>query len=235
MALRSKAPGARAFAPSPSNTPGAGALLPIIVVHVPPGKRLFMDLSSIMAQASETLLRQGSHLPTLMIEFEGMRAPVRSSLRSFPQAAEQKPEILYRRGRRMGRRYGHVMIRHVWFVIEAWMNRPVPGTPYVVPSLDPEREEVLLVLELNALDLHQSFEGRKMIRNQAGKLIDLQPLKDFLPEGDAFEVTGILLPAFLAGFVEVAAAYQGTGRLEEILAHMLIQELRMRGLFENHS
>lgn len=208
----------------------ARASLLSFIVHVLSLEReLYMDLASITSLASETLLQHGSHLPTLLIEFEGRRAPLRSSLRFFPSKAEQKEEFLYWRGRRMARQHGHRTVRHVWLVMEAWMNRPEPGMPSVAPSLDPRREEVLLVLELNARDFSQAFEGRKMIRNQAGKLIDLQPLKETMPEADDLQVTGTLLLAFLAGFVEGAPAYQGTNRRGEILAHIASQKLRMAG------
>jgi hypothetical protein len=196
-----------------------------------------MELASIMEQAAETLLRQGSHSPTLIVEFEEKPTPIRSSLRFFPPPMEQKEEILYQRGKRLARHYGHLKVRRIFLVTEAWMNKPEPGRPLVAPALDPQREEALLVLELNASSpqFEQTFEGRKMIRNQEGKLIDLRPLTDLFPEGDEVEVTGVLLPAFLAGFMVRSPVYRDSDQLSRLLRHILLQKLRMEGLFMDNA
>jgi hypothetical protein len=190
-----------------------------------------MDIDTLLAQAAETLFRHGSHRPTLCIDLEGMATPLVSSFRFFPASAEQKQELLYQRGRRLAGRYGQRKVQRVWFVTEAWVNKRAPGTAFVAPSLDPRREEVLLVLEVHATspDWRQTLAGRKMIRNEAGRLIDLHPLADHLPKDEENAVTSELLLAFLAGFIGRAAAYQGSDQLARLFAHILVQRLLLAG------
>ena len=85
-------------------------------------------------------------------------------------------------------------VEQVIYVCEAWSSPP--RTPFIRPSQDPNRTEVLLISALDAKTNTQTLEMYACIRDAKQIVIDLKRLP--LPEGG--KVESPLLPAFLAGY-----------------------------------
>src|SRR3712207_746909 len=84
-------------------------------------------------------------------------------------------------------------IAQVFYICEGWSSPA--RTPYIRPSQDPNRAEVLVVSALDATTNTQRLQMYACIRDAKQAVIDL---KQVLPE-DA-EAESPLLPAFVAGY-----------------------------------
>ncbi|SRR6266446_7185915 len=92
-------------------------------------------------------------------------------------------------------KYGEVgEVEQVIYVSEGWSSPP--RTPFIRPSQDPNRTEVLLISALDAKTNTQTLAMYACIRDAKQAVIDLKHLP--LPEDG--EVESPLLPAFLAGY-----------------------------------
>ncbi|HLG77146.1 MAG TPA: hypothetical protein VKX46_12080, partial [Ktedonobacteraceae bacterium] len=156
-------------------------------------------------------------LPTVIVEFESFPTPVRFPLRSLPRTAEQRQHTLLLLGRQVADQYHRWKIVRLWLINEAWMSMVQPGPGYQppVPAQDPDRREVLVVLELDATTLQQTAEIRQIRRRN--KKVTCVRMPDLSMEGLTFGNTQLL--AFLAGFAERAGTSMTYGpiytRIEE--------------------
>ena len=105
----------------------------------------------------------------------------------------ERVSIMSQAGRQMAQDGMVGEIEQVIYVFQGWSS-PV-RTPYIRPSLDPNRHEVLVISALDAKTNTQTLQMYACIRDTKQAVIDL---KRVLPE-DA-EADSPLLPAFLAGY-----------------------------------
>jgi hypothetical protein len=83
----------------------------------------------------------------------------------------------------------------VVYVSEGWMG--TPRRPFVMPSQDPNRKEVLIITALDPATGKQTAKVFAVIRDeQCDEVLELRPV----PTPEETEVESPLLPAFLAGF-----------------------------------
>ena len=85
-------------------------------------------------------------------------------------------------------------VKQVAFVSEAWTSPA--RTPFVMPSQDPNRMEVLVISALDAATNKQTLEMYTCIRDEKQAVVDLKLIE--LPNEGIAE--GPLLSAFLSGF-----------------------------------
>lgn len=199
-----------------------------------------MHIADVFSQAVRTTLSEGRHLPTVLVAFDGLPAPVRHTFFSFPDTPERREQTLFLQGKQLAESYGDRVVQRVWFIDEGWMNIFVPhsGQQVVRPSQDPRRREVLFVVELDATsgELLQRVEVQEMRRNQSKKLINLDPVPELSGEQGQISPLGVPVLRFLEGFSEKASSHpevygplRARIRLEKVKMAIMLGHARRQG------
>lgn len=150
--------------------------------------------------AKESLLRQGSHPPTLIVD--GFKNPIVIQIERLAPTYEARLQQMFVTGQALAHEGTAGRVRGVYFITEAWLSQARDGVlPGMRPSQDPQRKEVLIVSGLSGLIGHRRqvhlaiFE---MLRDEQG---GLRELRDYTFPDDPEAVADIpLLEAFLTGF-----------------------------------
>jgi hypothetical protein len=146
--------------------------------------------NEILAAAKEAMLRDGECSPIVFVRgTKGNRympLPVGETL-------PERVHIMAQAGSQMGQAGKAGEVEQVIYVCQGWSSPA--RTPYIRPSLDRNRAEVLVISALDAKTNTQTLQMYACIRDTKQAVIDL---KRVLPE-DA-EAESPLLPAFLAGY-----------------------------------
>ena len=156
-----------------------------------------IEFDQVIRLAKETLLRDGYHAPTLIVDGSRWRAVIEFSelAPNHEGRASQMFSVgtLLARGGKMGR------LRHVFFISEGWMSVPHEGKlPDVLPSQDPNRKEMLVITGYEERTRQTTMALFEMIRDPEGAL---RELRDFVPAaGGETRAESPLLAAFAAGF-----------------------------------
>lgn len=147
--------------------------------------------------AQETLLRDGHHAPTLIID--GSTRPVIVQIDGLAPTFEGRVQQMFVAGQALAREGGAGRLRSVHFVTEAWLSHAQEGKlPDVPPSQDPQRKEVLIVDGVEAKSRRARVAIYEMLRDQQGNLREIRELK--LPDDSSTSSDSPLLEAFLTGF-----------------------------------
>lgn len=151
---------------------------------------------AVVELAKETALREGGHVPTLVID--ATRQPVVLQIPELAPTHEERIQQMFIAGVALAQ-HAHVgQLRQIVFVSEGWMSEPQEGRlPEIPPSQDPNRREVLFIT---------GFEPRtgltrgvilEMIRDEEETL---RELRAFAPPGVGNdEIKSPLLDAFIHG------------------------------------
>jgi hypothetical protein len=161
-----------------------------------------LHLEDIVRLAEEVLMRDGGHLPTLIVE--GTTDSLVTQLPDLPGEPELRQALLFQVGALLAREFDLGQLRQVFMITEGWLSLRRDGKPPVErPSLDPERKEVLVVAAIFPPSGRQAIELREMIRNAQGELIEVTQVSK--PEG-ATEAENPLLEALVAGYTLASRA-----------------------------
>lgn len=152
-----------------------------------------LTLEAVARQASEIMLRDGFHLPTILIE--GSRQTAILQLPGMSGTPTERLYHLYAAGWSLGQSEGIEGIRDLFFVTEAWMS--LADKSLQRPSDDPKRQEILLIYRLHASTNQKGLIAFELIRDRANKVIDLL---EVINETVATDANTPGLDAFLAGF-----------------------------------
>jgi hypothetical protein len=146
--------------------------------------------NEILTAAKDAMFRFGACTPIVFV-----RGTKGKSYMPLPEGETlaERVTIMTRAGRQMAQAGKVGEIEQVIYVFQGWASPP--RTPYIRPSLDPNRNEVLVISALDAKTNTQTLQMYACIRDTKQAVIDL---KRVLPE-DA-EADSPLLPAFLAGY-----------------------------------
>lgn len=154
-------------------------------------------LEDITRLAKESALKQGQHIPTVVVE--GSLQPVYAQFKEFPGTHEERLNRLFAAGYSLAEEGQVGNLKQVFFISEGWLSTRVTGTlPDVPPSQDPNRQEVLIISCLQILGHKTRIRLLEMLRNSAGKLIGLRELD--LDQDERADAENPLLDAFVAGF-----------------------------------
>jgi hypothetical protein len=146
--------------------------------------------NEILTLAKETMFRFGT-CPT-MVFTRGTKGKVYMSLPDG-ETLSDRVHIMTQAGIQLAQGGKVGEIEQVFYVFGGWSSPA--RTPYIRPSQDPNRAEVLVLSALDAKTNSQTLQMYACIRDAKQAVIDL---KRVLPE-DA-EAESPLLPAFLAGY-----------------------------------
>ena len=156
-----------------------------------------LTLEEIARAAKDVALRDGGHAPTIIAE--GGLESVVGQLPELPGTTKGRVRYLRSVGLTLGQSTDIGPLKRVFFITEGWMSSPQGGIfPDVRPSLDPNRTEVLLVLQMMVNEHQTHGVGFEMIRNADGHLTVLRELSDL--NDDGAQADSPLLEAFVTGF-----------------------------------
>lgn len=150
--------------------------------------------------AKESLLRQGSHPPTLVVD--GFKNPIVIQMERLAPTFEGRLQQMFVTGQALAHEGIAGRVRSVYFVTEAWLSQARKGSlPDVPPSQDPQRKEVLIVSGLSGLIGHRQqvhLAIYEMVRNAQGALRELRDYN--FPDDPKMVADTPLLEAFLDGY-----------------------------------
>jgi hypothetical protein len=153
-------------------------------------------LDEVAHQAREVLLRDGHHVPLLLIE--GRSGDISIPMSDLSPLYEQRLQQFLTAGYLLARS-GHIGdLRQLFFISEGWYTSQDKGTVLQLPpSQDPKRKEILMVSQLVLHTAQANLLVFEMLRNKRGKLTAVRELHR------ADDITAIhspLLNAFVLGF-----------------------------------
>lgn len=162
-----------------------------------------MQIDKIIQMAKDSILKNGSHIPTMYIEFESGSGAIALLPTAFDSdRSVQKIRNFYTAGAIIGRKHLREEIASLALVVEAWMSsRPANNPNFdVAPSKDPHRTEVLIIMRFDPSDGKVCAHVVEMIRDRQGKLIDLFARQDCGSGDENAVVNTNLFASFIAGF-----------------------------------
>lgn len=168
-----------------------------------------MDLITLFKRAKYRLMKTGHQPPLLVVSFADHHriAEIMWSSTTLITPSERQ-QIAYLAGQKLARLYGPHPLARIWVVSEGWMSPADPqATRIVSPSEDPNRQEVLLIVELDVSEemLPQRIELGTIRRSAAGIVLGVDPLPaNESAEDSSDRLIGALALAFLAGFAQAS-------------------------------
>lgn len=161
-----------------------------------------MTMTEIAAIAKQTMLKDGYHAPTLIVE--GSKEGGVLSLKHFPDDPEEKHLAMQTTGYNVGKKAELGELVRVFLISEAWVSIAVGGKlPGVRPSKDPKRHEVLIISSL-AVDRTTALTMFDVERDSHGMVTGLTECSPSPEDGPT--VQSPLLDAFLHGFTQARKA-----------------------------
>lgn len=156
-----------------------------------------ITFEQVSHSAQETLLRDGHHAPTLIIDASA--GPVVVQIDRLAPTFEGRVQQMFVAGQALAHEGNTGRLRSVYFVSEAWLSQAHEGKlPNVPPSQDSQRKEVLIVDGLDVKSHQSQLAIYEMIRDEQGNLREIRKLA--LPNDPSTSSDTPLLEAFLAGF-----------------------------------
>lgn len=157
-----------------------------------------MDIQHIIDTAKEILLKRGDHPPMLFVEMKSnaIQPYVTEFIGDEKNCTKDKQYALFGVGREHGINHPGNPIQSVVLVSEAWLSitRGEKKPKYTIPHEDPNKKEVLIIVQLDMSTGKSTQTTVEMLRDGSGQLMDLlrMPMKDY-------EIYDNLLPYFVAG------------------------------------
>jgi hypothetical protein len=149
-------------------------------------------LEVVSQLAKESTLKYGGHVPTVIAE--GSKGRVVGELQDLPDTHEGRVQTMMVTGFGIAQTGEVGRLKEVFFISEAWMSRPADGSPHVLPSEDPARQEVLLVSSLNIMTQRGGLKVFEMKRDAEGQVVAVEDFHSEVTEENP------LLWAFVDGF-----------------------------------
>jgi hypothetical protein len=157
-----------------------------------------MTIEAIMKSATELLIREGCHAPTILLDGTNQAGVI--VLAEFPSENTERIQLMYKMGQQAVHERSVGVLRQVFLVSESWMGTrqsldDITKKGYIRPSLDPHRMEVLTVTCLNTSTQEHTIGILEIIRNSQDEIVELKKVAVGDGKGESS-----LLPAFVAGY-----------------------------------
>lgn len=151
----------------------------------------------VISTARERLLRDGYHLPTLIVD--GHLHPIILQINTLAPTHDERLAQMHIAGMAMAQDGRAGRLRRVFFISEAWISEGHDNKPPVTPpSQDPNRKEILVVAKYEASIQRFDMVITEMIRDENGILRELRELRRSDEKEEHVESS--LLQAFIEGF-----------------------------------
>ena len=157
-----------------------------------------ITIEEIISNAKEIMLRDGSHIPTLIVE--GSKSLVGGQIPDLPPTHGERVELMRFLGQAAAKSGRVDQLQQVFMVSEGWMNEPSEDkSTNMRPSEDPNRKEVLIISAIQMKERKKQMEIFEVVRNSDEQVVSFEK---FLPDTEKkVESVDIpLLDAFVQGF-----------------------------------
>ena len=157
-----------------------------------------ITIEEIISKATEIMLRDGNHVPTLIMEANNKL--VASQLPSMPVTHGERVEFMRFVGQ-VAAKSGKVnQLQQVFMVTEGWMSEPSEDKPSEIrPSQDPNRKEVLIISAYQIKERKKQMEILEILRDSNEQVVSLEKfLPDIEKKDESVDIP--LLDAFVEGY-----------------------------------
>jgi hypothetical protein len=164
----------------------------------PERKQARVTLEEIISNAKEIMVREGQHVPTLIVE--GSKILVAGQIPDMPATHGERMDLLHFLGQAAAQSGRVDQLQQVFMVSEGWMSEPSEDqSAKMPPSQDPNRKEVLII---SAIQIQESKKETKLFEIRRDSNQQVVGLEEFMPEKDKKdELVDIpLLDSFVQGF-----------------------------------
>lgn len=167
-------------------------------MHPEKGSKNF-NIDDVIRLAKEITLRDGSHIPTLIVE--GSDNSVFAPFETLPETQEERSHMMFAAGVAIGQSGQIGKLERLYFISEGWMSVVEKENPTILPpSQDPNRIETLIIMVANtSLVTRNELIIFEMVRDKEENLIDLRPFDSPMEEKER-NAESPLLSAFTEGF-----------------------------------
>jgi hypothetical protein len=170
---------------------------PVTIIQRPEQGQDFVSFEEVMFAAKETILKNGNHIPTLILTSSG--EILIGQIPDMPDTHAKRMALMYFLGE-LATNQGQVdQLEQVFLVSEGWMSMTAKEKQEdLPPSLDPDIKEVLIISSLTVRTNQKHIQLFEILRNNTDQTVDLMEL---LSEGNKDEtVETPLLEAFVRGY-----------------------------------
>src|SRR5688500_7560908 len=137
-----------------------------------------ITLEEIISNAKEIMLREGKHVPVLIVE--SGRSLVAGQIPVMPPTHGERVEFMRFFGQAAAKSGRIDQLKQVFMVTEGWMSEPSEDIPTRIrPSEDPNRKEVLIISMIQVQKQKKQMEIFEIVRDRNEQVIGLEK---FLPE-----------------------------------------------------
>ena len=157
-----------------------------------------ITLEEIISNAKEIMLRDGKHVPVLIIEADNKL--VAGQIPDMPATHGERVELLRFLGQAAAKSGRVNQLQQVFMVSEGWMSVASEDQPAEIrPSQDPNKKEVLIISAMQMKERKKQMKVFEILRDSSEQVVGLE---EFLPdEKKRDETVDIpLLDAFVQGF-----------------------------------
>ena len=157
-----------------------------------------ITLEEIISNAKEIMLRDGKHVPVLIIE-AGKNLVV-GQIPDMPATHGERVELMRFLGQAAAKSGRVDQLQQVFMVSEGWMSMASEDKPAEIrPSQDPNRKEVLIISAMQMKERKKHLKVFEILRDSNEHVVGLE---EFLPDekkkDESVEIP--LLDAFVQGF-----------------------------------
>jgi len=156
-----------------------------------------ISLEEVISNAKEILLRNGQHIPTLIVE--GSKSLVAGQINDLPETHEERLQLMRFLGHAADSSGRIDQLQQVFLISEGWLSMASENKPLVMkPSQNPKRKEVLIISCIHMKEHKKNMKIFEILRDNNK---DVTSLEEFLPdETKQGSVEVPLLDAFVDGF-----------------------------------
>jgi len=157
-----------------------------------------ITLEEIISNAREIMLRDGNHVPMLILE--GNKNIVAGPIRDLPDTHDERMELMHFLGQAAAESGRVDQLQQVFMVSEGWISMSSEDKPTGTrPSQDPDRKEVLIISAVQIKERKKQMKVFEILRDSSEQVVGLE---EFLPDekkkDESVEIP--LLEAFVHGF-----------------------------------
>ena len=157
-----------------------------------------ITIEEIISSAKEIMLRDGKHIPVLIVETNNKL--VAGQISYMPATHGERVELMHHLGQATAKSGRVDQFQQVFMVQEGWMSVATKDKPPDVrPSEDPNRKEVLIVSAIEMKDRKKHMRVFEILRDRHKQVAGFE---EFVPDekkkDESVEVP--LLDAFVQGF-----------------------------------
>lgn len=127
-----------------------------------------IDFEEIVSIAKELVLRDGHHVPIIIVEDN--RKLITGQISDMPATHGEKVELMRHLGQAAAKSGKVEQLNQVFMVSEGWMSVAGEGNlSQMRPSKDPNRKEVLIISCINVMDRRKHLKLFEILRGFSNK------------------------------------------------------------------